>query len=251
MRESGILFTPENIRLIRDSLKTQTRRVANTFGEGMHHGKKLCEWSLSSGPFCLTEEDFPVWRWRGAKPAKIGDWAQEIQTDVDDHCTFHIRNPYGAHGDRLYVKEGVILHGDGTPYPLKGYYMDGERATNLGEKRLTAMFMPKWAARTWLEITDVRVERLQEISEEDAKAEGCGNDDDPFWQPTYNDPDSGGYPSYKNSYHWLWDEINGKKYPWSQNPFVYAITFKKINREEKQACQQARFSAQTTVITSA
>ena len=105
--EKGIMFTPDNIRAIREGRKTQTRRFCDAFGENLHYGKKLNEWALSSGPYQLTEEDFPVWHWRGKTPAVIGQWAQDIQTDVDDNCMVPVSNPYGKKGDSLYVKEGT------------------------------------------------------------------------------------------------------------------------------------------------
>ena len=119
----------------------------------------------------------------------------------------------------MYIKEGVIVHADGRT--LAGYYMDGARITNLGEKRLTAMFMAKRYARTWLELIDVRVERLQDISEEDAIAEGIGD-----WTSI------GGWntETAKQAYAKLWDSINKKKHPWSQNSFVWAISFRRIEK---------------------
>ena len=127
----------------------------------------------------------------------------------------------------MYVKEGIITHA-AIPQ-LVGYYMDGCRVTEHWEKRRTAMFMPKWAARTWLEVTDVRVERVQDISEEDAIAEGCTDDEDPWWRPSYNDPDSGGNPSARKSYEYLWDSINAKRgYGWAVNPWCFCYQFKLV-----------------------
>jgi hypothetical protein len=130
--------------------------------------------------------------------------------------------PYAV-GDRLYIKEGIIRHAS-IPQ-LVGYYMDGCRVTEHWEKRVTAMFMPKWAARTWLEITDVRAQRLQDISEADAMDEGTG-----VWFESHNlheewdgDPDQ-----YRKGYRELWDSINAKKHPWANNDWVWAITFRKV-----------------------
>jgi hypothetical protein len=109
------------------------------------------------------------------------------------------------------------------------------------------MFMPKWAARTWLEITDVRVQKLQDISEEDAIAEGV---ESPEIERENHDwkicPQCGGTRLYEyrsmsgacpdtdctkcdtniKRYQHLWDSINKKKHPWSSNPWVWALTFK-------------------------
>ena len=116
-----------------------------------------------------------------------------------------VRPFYGVPGDLLYIKEGVIIHGS-IPQ-LVGYYMDGCRVTESWETRRTAMFMPKWAARTWLKLTDVRVERVQEISEADCIAEGCPKE----------------YLLGVNWYRYLWGKINGKKHPWSSNPWVWVL----------------------------
>jgi uncharacterized protein YhfF len=154
-----------------------------------------------------------------------------------DHC------PQGRVGDKLYVKEGVIVTApawtaitgkpDGT---LLGYYMDGRRVENAWEKRLTAMFMAKRYARTWLEITDVRVERVQDISANDALAEGIGKTD--YWKPKEVDgkqfeekwwDDYEFWQRYPQiAYQKLWDSINGKKHPWNSNPFVWCLSFKMV-----------------------
>lgn len=167
MKETGILFTPENHRGILNKTKWKTRRVMNP------------QWT------CDNPDSYTV-----------------------EMALRHCR--HGKIGDRLYVKEGVIVW-DGVK-KLVGYYMDGCRPTMRGHKRLTAMFMPKWAARTWLEITEVRIERLQNISEADCIAEGCPKE----------------YLLGVNWYKHLWDEINGKKHPWASNPFVWCLSFKVV-----------------------
>jgi hypothetical protein len=82
-----------------------------------------------------------------------------------------------------------------------------------------SIFMPRWASRITLEITNIRVERLQEITEEDAKAEGIEN---PFFASDRY------WPTFKDRFETLWDSINGKTYPWSSNPWVWVIEFKKV-----------------------
>lgn len=73
--------------------------------------------------------------------------------------------------------------------------------------------MPRWASRITLEITNVRVQRLQEISEADAEAEGV-----------YTDPACPAYDAYRS----LWDSINARRAPWDSNPWVWALSFKRI-----------------------
>lgn len=83
-----------------------------------------------------------------------------------------------------------------------------------------SIHMPRWASRLTLEITKVRVERLQSISEEDAKAEGF----------TKSEPigDTGFEATAKRRFMSLWDRINGKKHPWASNPWVWVIEFKTV-----------------------
>lgn len=207
MKETGILFTPENIRLIRDNRKVQTRRVitpqpktegvSGAYGDLYNHGP---EWAFWLPDNRMTEPR--TWR-----------------------C------PQGSVGDRMYIKEGVIVHADGRT--LAGYYMDGARITNLGEKRLTAMFMAKRYARTWLEITDVRVERVQDISESDCIAEGIQRQELPDLKGNHfhwGDKTKDRCKTAVEAYRELWDSINKKKHPWSQNSFVWAISFRRIEK---------------------
>ena len=84
--------------------------------------------------------------------------------------------------------------------------------------------MPREAARIFLEITDVKVERLQDISEGDAIAEGVLNAD------SFKDIGVDNSMANRYAYRELWDKINGKKYPWSSNPWVWCITFKKMEK---------------------
>jgi len=218
MKETGILFTPDNHRLIMDDLKTQTRRVCEWEARPESLGINFSASSLVSGLYHGSLESSGwVLRSRGGLG---GCWNDRTKPN---HCL------YGVKGDRLYVKEGVIIHGDGRT--LAGYYLDGARVTNLGEKRLTAMFMAKWAARTWLEITEVRVERLQDISEEDAKAEGAEFfDGRPVNHHGWRHSPSQGFvwDTAKQSYQHLWDQINRKKHPWSSNPWVWVLTFRRV-----------------------
>lgn len=102
-----------------------------------------------------------------------------------------------------------------------------------------SIFMPKEAARIWLEITDVRVERLRDISEEDAIAEGIEREGDGFraYQVIHSGPHKGEAHPYncilnghaRTSYEELWESINGKG-SWNKNPWVWVIEFKPINK---------------------
>ena len=196
MKETGILFTPENIRLIREKRKWQTRRV-------------------------MPPLKHPSWT--GYMMSNDKTHAIECGPDYPDDHNDEIKNTYGVPGDLLYIKEGVIIHGS-IPQ-LVGYYMDGCRVTESWETRRTAMFMPKWAARTWLKLTDVRVERLQDISEEDALAEGI---DDAWLVKNHV------VPPRRSAYGLvMWDSINLKKHPWSSNPWTWVLEFQILESTTK------------------
>lgn len=134
--------------------------------------------------------------------------------------------PYGGAGDRLWVKEALaqttsgnvvyrarrpnssllqlpLRNGSAVPWPWKG-------------KTLGAMYCPRWASRLTLEITNVRAERLQDISEEDAIAEGINVG-----------PDRTYAHLAVAQYQELWNSINGPDF-WDLNPWVWAITFQLI-----------------------
>lgn len=106
-----------------------------------------------------------------------------------------------------------------------------------------SIFIPRWASRINLEITKVRMERVQDISEEDAKAEGIAKEDLGYDSDNFHPPGSYGYVSglhpfpkgfihvhAKEAFEELWDSINSKRgFGWNVNPFVWAIDFKDGN----------------------
>lgn len=154
--------------------------------------------------------------------------------------------PYGSIRDRLWVRETwgfdnkeyielykkEIWRGEPDRRTADVFYKASEEDINIfpiGYWR-PSIFMPRWASRINLEITDIRVERLHDITEEDAKVEGAKatiwgvNEID--WSGLLGFPDQ--RTSYKNGFSILWDSINGKKYPWSSNPWVWVIEFNQI-----------------------
>lgn len=238
MKETGILMTPENHRRILSGDKTQTRRVAN-FPSWVTGVDQVGEWWHGNGYH-------PQGECENQKCSHIGGMCGDSTTVGPS--MFTLKCSYGVPGDRLYIREGVII--ETVTNKLVGYYMDGCRATQPHHERRTAMFMPKSAARTWLEITDVRVQRVQEISEEDSKAEGIDERHKAGF-PYKNDPCTicgknrdahvgvflacfAGYGTiydprtYRGGFAALWDSINKKTHPWSSNPWCWSLTFKRI-----------------------
>ena len=85
--------------------------------------------------------------------------------------------------------------------------------------------MPKWAARIWLKVKDVRVERVQDISEDDARAEGCITFSDKIGDGKFDDVYEFDLTA-RDAFVELWDSINAKRgYGWGINPWVWAIEF--------------------------
>lgn len=183
MKERPILFSGPMVNAILENRKTQTRRVVKPQPE--------------RDPACGV--------WFPATTAK-----RKRHYANEEHFRRGLPidwSPYGVVGDRLWVREawqdgngGIYYRADGIhPGPWK-----------------PAIHMPRWASRITLEITGVRVERLQDISNDDARAEGV-----PEW-----DGDEPG--DYRGSFRDVWDSINGKRHPWSSNPWVWVREFKRI-----------------------
>jgi len=94
-----------------------------------------------------------------------------------------------------------------------------------------ALFMPRWASRITLEIREAMIQHLQEISEEDAAAEGAerGFWDGPHFEPT-DDPNCG----HMDGFRLLWDCINAKRgHGWDENPLVWVIKFKLLTPDKE------------------
>lgn len=145
--------------------------------------------------------------------------------------------PFGQVGDVLWVRETFRPKGHSFPIGEHFEYKATAQADGnpTDEPWKPSIFMPKDAARIWLKITDVRVKRLQDISEEDAIKEGI------------EELKSNGIPHYRNygkqlvakefnffcspvnSFRSLWESINGEN-SWKQNPWVWVIEFERIEK---------------------
>ena len=203
MKERPILFSGPMVRAILDGRKTQTRRIVKpqpTWHE-VRSGAECFGWKLP-GPSCYT----------------VGM--------VPPPC------PYGVPGDRLWVREGFM------PAPMEAapaapratrwnvaYAAGGQAEAEAPagydpvlynyERWTPSIHMPRWASRITLEIVSVRVEKLQEIDEFGALAEGA-----------HVARDALGFSRHAG-FIALWDSINAKRAPWESNPWVWVIEFKK------------------------
>jgi hypothetical protein len=197
--EKPILFNAAMVRAILAGNKTQTRRIVKIT-------------SRTPGlAACLLPID-PTWA-RSKTAVKL--------------C------PYGKPGDRLWVRETfygwrprIYFSRGVSEGPYQAIYKADWGLFINGVKWSPSIHMPRWASRITLEITDVRVQRLQEISEEDAKAEGICEFEG---KPGVFD---GGGPamglSACTAFMRLWDSINGNG-AWNANPWVWAVSFRMLS----------------------
>lgn len=191
MTERPIIFSAPMVRALLAGTKTQTRRVV-----------KLPQMIEEPG-----DPDATRVAWLSPSNAEPGWYGW--MTEYPNEGAAHIRCPYGAPGDRLWVRETWADCGD-----MVRYYATDD-VHHLRRKR-SSIHMPRWASRITLEVTAIRVERLQEISRGDAMAEGC-----PFPNMAKGDDPRKWYAD-------LWDQINGSG-SWEANPWVWVVDFKRID----------------------
>lgn len=269
MKEIPILFSAPMVRALLAGTKTQTRRMVKP----ALSGREWVEQRVSGG----------FWRCADGEPTcYTGVWETH-------ECAqqYPIRCPYGQPGDRIWVRETYYAWGrwetrfsakkgrdewhfvDLTLDAGKAYLhtADGQQPQPMGGKRhrggvtptwwkRPAIFMPRAASRITLDVIGVRVERLQDISEADAMAEGCErlSDDEPGYvhrdEPDYKlcpqcggtrlytafNPATGGAlpdtdcmkcDTYVKRYQHLWESINGPE-SWSANPWVWCVEFRRL-----------------------
>ncbi|MGG7727103.1 morphogenetic protein [Klebsiella aerogenes] len=194
MIERGMIFNGEMVRAILDGRKTQTRRPVKL----PVHDKNLgCELAGN-------------------------ELAGELSAGN------YLNSAFGKQGDRIWVRETWARYNiDQDSYDMAYRATPPEDWPEEGKWR-PSIHMPRWASRILLEITGVRVERLNAISQEDAQDEGM---ELTGWRPTYSDPDSGGevWTPYDN-FARLWDSIYGEG-SWKVNPWVWVIEFKRIEEQ--------------------
>lgn len=213
MKERPILFSSEMVRAILAGRKTQTRRVVKPQSD-----------SFITHCYPEQTDDFS---------AQTGLWIAATGDRGTSKAQGTFECPYGVPGDRLWVRETFYCDTDhDDPDAMENlYYMaDAQdkhwccelipecQCGDVGKPRAKpGIHMPRWASRITLEIKEIRVERLQDISDDDCVAEGF----------------EVGHPA--GPLHWyqgLWNYIN-PKYPWPSNPWVWIITFHAISDETR------------------
>lgn len=239
MRERPILFSAPMVRAILSGTKTQTRRIVKC-------PPATSDWVVS--------------------PERDGKW---WPTDGSDYVGDGIACPYGAPGDRLWVRETwrtaidldrlspaqicdkCIDAGYPKPWaPLK--YADDVEVNRFGLRGLgdawgkarASIHMPRWASRITLEITGVRVERLHAITDADAIAEGARRfvdipDPSPYKRgPRWSMESPASTDECLGSPRWafanLWIKINGQ-WSWDANPWVWVVEFRRVDAGRRAA----------------
>ena len=198
MKERGMIFNGEMVRAILDGRKTQTRR--------------LLKWKQTRFTEIGERDDGRRWPW---------------SEDAEHACDFWHPCPFGAVGDRIWVRETFAAFDADWKFPGRPHDLKDGPWPNIAYPASIAkvppgtarpsIHMPRWASRITLEITDVRVERLASISDEDAGKEGYPADPSPF----------GGRMDKWLWFRQLWDGIYPEQ-SFKHNPWVWVIEFKRI-----------------------
>ena len=208
----GIGMTARNVPKVMDGTKTQTRRIESVL--------------------------------RGLQDVHDSVDGMERLKDKDGDLFFQIGRdalyPKYQVGDLLYIKEALENDGGFATYKCDEYQVPSQKPNYVVREWksddgnpwknsvIPARYMPRSAARTFIEITDVRCERIQDITESDAKAEGAnrpyGRSPDAY--DKYATPEGIGF-SHKLGFQKLWNETNGKD-AWERNDWVFAYTFEVV-----------------------
>lgn len=229
MKDRPILFSGAMVRALLAGTKTQTRRIVKP----QHGPGEVCEAAFAPGSGSLCNQ-----------------WA------IHDVAGYHrIRCPFGRRGDRLWVRETFteyighhVIGGQRWAYAADCTDDCGERIrqdyikAGYPYRWKPSIHMPRVASRILLEITEVRVQRLQEISEEDALAEGIshrdvivrtsyeGNAHHEFTESRFLHgkwPHCEVFESAVDAYADLWESLHGAG-SWAANPHVWAISFRRV-----------------------
>lgn len=229
MKSRPILFSAPMVRAILNGSKSVTRRTVKC----MH---------LDFVAGCEADRNDP----RNYGYECDDGWVKlQASTDPRDD-EIQLPCPHGRAGDHLWVRETVAVGHSYDGNERICYRSDGDVELSPDRKWTPSIFMSRRHSRITLEITNVRVERLQEISDADAKAEGLSaiTKDGSLFK--FGIPDRDGLPGTDNdgwpwdqwerdprkAYRALWESLNGPG-SWDLNPYVWVIEFKKINLGDK------------------
>jgi hypothetical protein len=229
MKERPILFNSEMVRAILDGRKTQTRRAVKAPLPEYFSEKSVIDWgdhtALIRKRNKLVEEYRPGFYWYDPT-AVHGAWSGPIKCPYEKGDRLWVRETWAvepSQDDKRAKPPSNHVHGE----ELCFYKATLESWQRRGKWR-PSIHMPRWASRITLEVTDVRVERLQDISEEDANAEGVKVLQTRVVVP-FSNPVERIELNHRNYFATLWDDINYKRgFGWDKNPWVWVVEFKVI-----------------------
>ncbi|MHB9293732.1 hypothetical protein Holit_02862 [Hollandina sp. SP2] len=180
MKEKPILFSTPMVRAILEGRKTMTRRVFKN----------------------------PMKKYVGYRN-RVAELLDDAREDLSEKEFYEVYSPY-SNGDKLWVRETFTKAPNGEYIYRADPTLDYCGEDDVGWDWTPSIFMPRKASRITLEVKRVKVERLQDITEEDARAEGC----------------LAALNSSRVCFRSLWETLNAKRgYPWDSNPWVYGIEF--------------------------
>lgn len=229
-----ILFNTEMVKAILEGRKKVTRRIVKPQPDEKHNFP-LGFVSDSTDKKYIGKFGFGIDEYGGSiqhakPPFKKGDYLYVRETWCWCPCWY-----CGIETDEVRCDKSTerIYHPERHAYGCYGYRASFEDGVEPFMQWYPSIHMPKEAARIFLKVIDVRVERLQDITEEQAKAEGIGEEwAMSWWKPTYSDPDSGGYPRYRDTFVDLWNSTiktaDLDKYGWDASPWVWVIEFERV-----------------------
>lgn len=244
MKERPILFNTDMVKALLDGHKTQTRRpvkpqpnrstqvLREPMGDDVlwrfKYGDNLkCPLGVVGDRLWVRET------WRITGWIEEGEVSLEYKTHNSPHADY-IEVDDADLFERLWIQSSDDAEKAGLKPSLLGQY--GWKLGEAPTRWRPSIHMPRWACRTVLEITDIRVERVQDISEEDCMAEGLLKSYIVADWPHINDceyrfdrEDKHGYGSAIGAFRTLWNSVYDKRgLGWNKSPFVWVITFKRI-----------------------
>lgn len=225
MSARPILFSGRMVRALLEGRKTQTRRVITlqrSFIDGSGYSPRGIKFGIPVTAFWSSLDWARAWKDNGPSPA--GNPGPYLHVPYPREGTAHRIYPRSQPGDTLWVRETWYA----PPKPLNdclGYAADGDHPHGVTYRRRPSIFMPRAASRLTLRITKVRVERLHEISEADAMAEGLAE----VYRP---------HPVL--FFRELWEGINGPSgFGWAANPWVWVLEFEQVTSRSNAIRAQA------------
>jgi hypothetical protein len=222
MKEHPILFSTPMVQANSDGRKTNTRRMT-----GLDEINGIPDDWFFLG-ISIDNTVFEI-----GKPAKQLKGLYASFYNQQTNTTKYIKCPYGQSGDLLWVRETWINTFIPHCVPVGGFYYKADHPQEKNLRWKPSIHMPKAIARIWLQVVEIRVERLQNISDEDAIAEGVEISESGYYKIYDKKPQNQAWTdSPKVSFMSLFQSINGEEI-WKQNPWVWVVKYKVLSTSGK------------------